>query len=204
MNDQHPHDPKDQKPAAAEPADEAQEIKQIVEEVADTSGSTLDASEDTAKASTDLSEDELGKVRRQSDEYLNSWRRAAADYQNLKKQQEKDRQNWILMANQDLLLKLLPLIDDLHKAIENTTEEIVKTSWFEGMLMIVRKMEKTLQDVGVEEIEAIGKPFDPRLHEAVMHEEVDGVTSDSITGVLQKGYMLNGRIIRPAMVKVAK
>jgi len=103
-----------------------------------------------------------------------------------------------------LLLKLLPAIDDLHKAVENVTPEIKQTPWFDGLLLVNKKMDKSLEESGLDEIPAVGEKFDPQFHEAVMHEEVEGAEPDTNVAVLQKGYVLNGRVIRPAMVKVAK
>lgn len=148
--------------------------------------------------------DELTLLQRQSETYLNAWKRAAADLQNYKKQQEKQRSVWIAMANQELMLALLPLFDDLHMAINNVTDVIKQSKWYEGLILIQKKQEKALQDAGLETIEADGKPFDPSYHQAVMQESVEGVAAGTVTAVLQAGYLLGGRVLRPAMVKVAE
>ena len=108
------------------------------------------------------------------------------------------------MANSDLVLKILPLIDDLEKAFESAAEDLKKTPWFEGLALIVKKMESLFEEAGVEEIKAVGEKFDPNYHQAVLHEEVEGEDADTVVHVLQKGYKMHGRVIRPAMVKVAK
>lgn len=190
-NNQQPQSDESPQPSATEPNQQPPESEQQA------------PANDDAGSPQDMAT-ELEKTRGQAEEYLGNWKRAAADYQNFKKQQERDRQNWVAMANQDLLLKLLPAIDDLHKALENVTPEIKESSWFDGLLLVNKKLDKSLEESGLDEIPAQGQKFDPQFHEAVMHEEVEGAEPDTNVSVLQKGYVLNGRVIRPSMVKVAK
>ena len=93
----------------------------------------------------------------------------------------------------------MPIFDDLERAIANAPEEIAGTSWFEGLQMLSRKIDSTLQSQGVEVIEAAGQPFDPTLHEAVLYEEGE---EGKVTAEFQKGYRLHGRVVRPTLVRV--
>jgi molecular chaperone GrpE len=148
--------------------------------------------------------DELTKFKNLAEEYLNSWKRSAADFQNYKKQQERDRQNWIALANAELILQLLPIADDMDKAIAEVSEEVHKTKWFDGFALIRKKMVDAFAALGLLEIDAQDKKFDPAYHEAVLEEPVEGKERGIVVGVLQKGYTLNGKVIRAAMVKVSK
>lgn len=149
-------------------------------------------------------EERLEQAEARAAEYMDSWKRAAADYQNFKKQQERERQNWIALSNAALLMKVLPVIDDLDTAVMKVENEIRKTAWFEGVALILKKLDNALEEIGVTEIDAKGKKFDPNLHEAVLEEDDEKTESGHITDVIQRGYQLNGKLIRPAMVKVAR
>jgi molecular chaperone GrpE len=148
--------------------------------------------------------DEISIVKAQAEEYLNNWKRAAADFQNYKKQQDRDRQNWIALANAELILRLLPVADDLDKALSEVTDDVKKSKWYEGIALIRKKLADAFSEMGLTEIAALGAKFDPAYHEAVLEEQIAGAVSGTVTAVLQKGYMLSGKVIRAAMVKVAK
>jgi len=187
------HEPKDKKPVDADSADQPEQSN------ADPSSAAAPAE----PAGGDI-QTQIADLKKQADEYLNSWKRAAADFQNYKKQQESERQNWIALSNATLILEILPALDDLDKALGTVTPDIRKTPWFEGIALIRKKMSDSLNKAGLEEIDAKGKKFDPKYHEAVLQEPSETTPSGNNIEVLQKGYMLQGRVIRAAMVKVAE
>ncbi len=168
--------------------------------VPDTTAAPAPASEPVVEPAPD----ELANAKKQAEEYLNSWRRAVADYQNFKKQQEAERKNWVAFANSEMLKELLPAMDDLDKAVREVGDDVRKTAWFDGLALIKKKMETSFESIGVMEIQAKGTKFDPALHQAVLQDTVEGVEPGIVTEVMQRGYMLNGRLLRAAMVKVSQ
>ncbi len=147
---------------------------------------------------------QLEQERTKSAEYLDNWRRAAADLSNYRKRSERDMGELVRTANAALILRLLPVLDDLDRATQNVPSELRGQPWVDGVALIARKMLSELESEGLKSIEAMGKPFDPNYHEAVIHEETDKHPEGLVIGELQKGYTLNGRVLRPSLVKVSK
>ncbi len=146
----------------------------------------------------------LEQERAKSAEYLDNWRRAAADFSNYKKRAEKDAGEMTKFANSVLIARLLPVLDDFDRAFATIPDNLRDLTWIDGVMLIARKMNAVLEAEGLKPIEAMNKPFDPNLHEAVIHEETDQHEDGTVTAELQKGYRLNDRVLRPTMVKVAK
>jgi len=144
-------------------------------------------------------EKKLKNEKKKSEEYLNQYKYLKADFENYKKIVERDKKNTIEIANQQLIERMLPLIDDIENAIEKTKDKKHK----EGLQMIFNNFMKVLIDSGLKPIECIGKKFDPYYHEVLIKEE-----SDKEDGVIikeiQKGYMLNNKVIRHSKVKISK
>jgi molecular chaperone GrpE len=147
---------------------------------------------------------ELEEARAEAEEYLDGWRRAQAEFANYKKRQRAEQAKLRELANAGLLRKLLPVLDDFDRAIATMPEGVQKLSWSQGLLMVRRKLEAILESEGVEPIETEGEAFDPYYHEAVTHEEVEGYEEGEVIGEVQKGYVLGDRVLRPALVRVAK
>jgi molecular chaperone GrpE len=147
---------------------------------------------------------ELEQARAKSEEYLDNWRRAAADLANYRKRTEKDVTEITKAANSMLILRLLPVLDDFDRAFQTIPEELRDLTWVDGMRLISRKLRAILEAEGLKPIEALGQPFDPNLHEAVIHEETDKHQEGLVMSELQKGYKLNDRVLRPTLVKVSK
>lgn len=138
------------------------------------------------------------------DEDLQSrYMRLAADFQNFKRRTEKEKSDIYARANEKLVTELLEVADNFERALTHTGEEN-RDSFAEGMNMIFKQFKGVLEKSGLEEIEAEGLDFDPNFHHAVMTENSVEYDSGKVTQVLQRGYLLNGRVIRPAMVKVAE
>ena len=130
-----------------------------------------------------------------------NWQRAAADMQNLKRRMEQERSEVGRLANASLVINLLPLMDDLERALHEVDVKLAGLTWIDGIRLIYRKFEAVLQNAGVSEIEADGQQFDPNVHEAI--SEAPG-EEGKIVSVVQRGYKLGDRVIRPAMVVVGK
>jgi molecular chaperone GrpE len=144
-------------------------------------------------------EDQLQQERQRAESYLASWQRAAADYQNLKRRVEQEREEFARLGNASLIINLLPLLDDMERALENVDARLAGLTWLDGIRLIHRKFQALLEMSGVSEIEADGQQFDPNLHEAVMYGDGE---EGKVINVVQKGYKLNGRVLRPTMVVV--
>jgi len=130
---------------------------------------------------------------------LAGWQRAQADFMNFKRRSEQERGEYTRFANAGLLLELLPVLDDLERALEHTPPKLSKLAWVDGVNLIYRKFRATLELQGLTQIEALGEPFDPNLHEAVRQDKGrEGIVIEEI----RKGYQLHDKVIRPTMVVV--
>ncbi len=169
-----------------------------------------DGTEETAVADTETPvekeptlEEQLAAAREEAAKNLDGWLRAQAEFANARKRFEKQRADVFNNATADVITNLLPVIDDFQRATETVPETISSDPWFEGILLVQRKLNSILETFNVTTIEAVGQPFDPNLHEAIMQEESNEYESNTVTRELQKGYKLGDRVIRPAMVYVA-
>lgn len=158
---------------------------------------------DTNKTSVEGSEEKEETCEEvKEDEDLNTkYLRLMADFQNYKKRTEKQKSEIHAYANEKIVLKLIEVMDNFERALGADASE--GDSFKEGIEMIFKQLSDVLTDAGVKEIEAESTVFDPNFHNAVMMEDTDKVESGMVSEVLQKGYTLNGKVIRPAMVKVA-
>ena len=144
-------------------------------------------------------EEALAEAKHKVEEYLANWQRTQADFVNYKRRNEQERQEFGKFANSQLILSLLPVLDDLERAFESATPQVARLKWVEGIRLIDRKLRAALEAHGVSQIKALGEPFDPNLHEAAMHSKgEEGI----VVQELQKGYMLHDRVIRPSRVVV--
>ena len=125
--------------------------------------------------------------------------RLMADFQNFKRRTEKEKGDIYSFANEKIVTELLTVLDNFERALEH---ECSDAGYAEGMQLIFRQLIDVLTKAGLEEIPALGEDFDPRFHNAVMTEDNDEYESGKVSGVMQKGYMLNKKVIRPSMVKV--
>jgi molecular chaperone GrpE len=129
--------------------------------------------------------------------------RLAADFDNYKKRARQEQIDTIQHASTELIARLLPGLDDLHKALDHTPDG-VDEAWVKGLELSVRKLEEALGAFGLEPIKAVGAPFDPKYHEAIGHEESDEYPEDTVVQELRRGYRMRDRVVRPALVKVAR
>jgi molecular chaperone GrpE len=147
---------------------------------------------------------ELDEARREVGDNRAGWQRAAADFANYRRRAEQEREATLGLANEMLLAKLLAVVDDFDRALAAMPPELGHLGWIEGLWLVERKLRALLDSEGVTPIEAVGKPFDPREHEAVIHEETRDAPDGQVTGEVQRGYRIRDRVLRPALVKVAK
>ena len=145
---------------------------------------------------------ELEQAKAKAAEYLDGWQRSRAELDNYRKRMARERTEWDDSLRSEVVLGVLPAIDDLDLALANLPEDLAKHEWINGLLLARRKLETQLQGMGIAEVEARGH-FDPALHEAVTHEPSKDHESGHIIAVVRKGYKIGDRVIRPAMVRVA-
>ena len=144
--------------------------------------------------------EKLEAIKKQRDEYLAGWQRAKADFANYKKEDTERKKMWASFATQAVVEKLLSVLDSLERAEKEAAEredEITK-----GFLSIATQLREFFTKEGVQEIEALGKDFDPAVHESVA--SVEGKEPGKVAEVVEKGYMFEGRLIRPAKVKIVQ
>jgi molecular chaperone GrpE len=144
---------------------------------------------------------QLAETESKVSEYKDSWLRSQAEFQNYRKRQDRDNEMMHNSMKGDIIKKVLPVLDDLERALQNRA---VGDAWANGIELVVRKFQNILESEGVKKIEALGADFDPNFHEAISHEPADGAKSGSVIGVVQNGYMVGDRVIRPALVRVAQ
>ncbi len=151
-------------------------------------------------------EEELEEARAQAAEYLDGWQRARAELANFKRRTEVQRSEMTLSANSNLLTKLLPVLDDLQMALDNTPQEPCGSwvEWQEGISLVAHKFSAVLEEVGIVPIETEGQFFDPNIHEAISHEANPDFESGQIIAQLRRGYKLGNRVLRASMVRVAQ
>jgi len=130
--------------------------------------------------------------------------RLAADMENLKKRQERERAELLQFANENLVKELLPVVDNLERALEHGRQSEAPAALLEGIERVYQGFLKALDKFGVTPFESVGQPFDPAFHNAMMQEEAPGVPDCRVIKELQKGYLMHQRLLRPAMVVVAR
>lgn len=178
-----------------------QDVEQTAEEIADIIAE--DAPAGGLQERIAELEAELDTARKVAEQEHDSYLRALADFSNFKRRRQEELESHIQFANQELILKLLPIIDNFERALQAAQEQHSFDSLASGVELTLRMLQDMLQKEGVEPIEAVGQEFDPTVHEAVMSVESDEHPDNTVVEELQKGYMQKSRVIRPARVKVS-
>ncbi len=148
--------------------------------------------------------EQLAQAQAQAAEYLDNWRRSTAELSNARKRMQREQAESKASANALLLEKLIPIVDDVDRALNALPDEQVSGQWANGFRLIQRKLQALLESEGVTTIAAEGQKFDPAVHFAVSHEQQAGFAEGDVIGEVAKGYRLGDRVLRPAMVRVAK
>jgi molecular chaperone GrpE len=143
---------------------------------------------------------DLASVIAERDDYLERLQRSLAEFANYRRRVEQERVRARELATSSILGQLLPIMDDLQRAISNMPEGQAESSWVQGVQFIEKKMSALFEREGISPIDAVGQPFDPSVHEAVATE--DGSTQNIVVEVYQTGYRQGEQVLRPAMVKV--
>ncbi|MCC0631685.1 MULTISPECIES: nucleotide exchange factor GrpE [Clostridioides] len=141
------------------------------------------------------------KLKDEVDELNDKYQRLQAEYANYRRRTQQEKETIGVFANEKIITELIPVIDSMERALDACEDK--EDTMYKGISLVHKQLIDTLVKFGVEEIEAESKEFDPNLHLAVMQESVDGVEANQIVMVLQKGYKLGTKVIRPSMVKVS-
>jgi len=163
-----------------------------------------DTGEVTPTVEVDSLMKELQECQTRAAEYLDGWQRAQAEFANYKKRIEREQAQMYQTTTGNVIRRYLEIVDDLERALKNRPKEGDGAIWADGLELIYRKLVSILEAEGLKVIEAQGQFFDPNLHEAVSHEEAPGRESGQIIEVTKQGYLLGERVLRPALVRVAK
>lgn len=148
-------------------------------------------------------EQELQSTNQAKDEYYNRLLRSQADFDNFRRRTRAEIEQLTLSAGEDLVKKILPTLDNLERAVLSFKEQPDNSSWREGVELTLKQFQNILAAEGLEAVVAMEQEFDPQVHEAVMQEESEAVTAPTVVQELQRGYKFRGKLLRPALVKVA-
>ncbi len=162
-----------------------------------------DAEAQAAEETNPLAE-ALASAESKAAENLEGWQRAQAEFANYKKRVARDQELVLADTRGRVIKRYLEVLDDMERALANRPAESAGAEWAAGVELIYRKFLGFLESEGVTRVDALGQPFDPNLHEAIAQEDSPDHDSGTVTEVLQPGYMLGERVLRPAMVKVAQ
>jgi len=154
--------------------------------------------------SFDSAQDKLKELEKKCEEYLNGWQRARADFLNYKKEEMERIGELLKYASEEMILKLLPILDNLDIAEKKLPESLRNDENIKGILQIRKQITDFLKSQGVEEIKSAGEKFDPNLMEVVEEVKVEGKEPGIVVDEIQKGYKINGRLLRPAKIKVTR
>ena len=158
---------------------------------------------DSTATEEPASPDQTAELRRERDDYYDRLLRKTAEFENYRKRIDRERREQTDQAIVSLLQDVLVIVDDFDRALSMDAKGSA-SSYRKGVELIHTKLHDLLKKYGVRAIEAVGADFDPNLHQAVVHEESPGHRDGEVIGEMQKGYMIGDRLLRPAMVKVAK
>ena len=160
--------------------------------------------DDESDSPPEISTEEIEKLRAEAKENHDRYLRSAAEFENFKKRMDRERTDSIRFANEELIKQLLPVVDNLERALAHAEEVGADEAMIEGVNMVHKQFIDALEKFGVTRVEAMEKPFDPNFHEAMMQVETDEHPPNTVVMEMAKGYMLHDRLIRPAIVGVSK
>lgn len=163
-------------------------------------GDETESAEQVSSVDDSAAQAELLVLKTRNDQLM----RIAADFENYKRRQDREKEELAKFAGQQLLTHLLPVIDNFERALQTETKAEELETFVEGVRMIHKQLIDVLKKSGAEPIEAVGQPFNPEFHEAIMSEENDEVPDETVISEFQRGYIMHGRLLRPAIVKISK
>lgn len=162
-----------------------------------------DSTQQSLKDELEALQKQLEEAQARAAENLDGWQRAQAEFINYKNRIQRDHEQDYASMKGDIIKKVLPVLDDMERALANLPHGNANP-WASGLELIARKFQNILEAEGLKRIEAKGQPFDPNFHEAISSEPSEDVESGHVIEVVQNGYMIGERVIRPAMVRVAQ
>ena len=177
------------------------------EQLAALEAKVTDLEVQATELSTQLQEaqTERDDLKAQATENLEGWQRARAEFANYKRRVEAERTELASSAGAEALKRVLPAVDDFERAMQTLPDELNDSPWVNGVLMVQRKLNAALEQSGITPmVTTPGDTFDPNVHEAITHEDSDQFDSEQIIGEVQRGYKIGDRVLRPAMVRVAR
>jgi molecular chaperone GrpE len=189
----HSHENENEPPSSAQENPEVEAIETVSQEMISL---PLEELEDLKS--------ELEKAQKQSKEYFEGWQRERADFMNYKKRIERDQTQLHQVITANIIKKFLAVLDDMELAVKNRPEDATDQNWWSGVELITRKLQGILEVEGIARIPAEDENFDPNRHEAISHEENANFQSGQIIEVVKQGYSMGDKIIRPALVRVAR
>jgi len=148
--------------------------------------------------------DTLNEKAKRSDECYDKWLRSQAELENTKKRLDREKSDFIKFANEDLIIRLLPIADNFDRALASVKRTEESDAVLEGIKMVQKELSALFRDYGAEKVKSVGEKFNPHLHEAIAVIETDEYPEDTVVEEIQTGYTLKGRLIRPSIVKVSK
>ena len=192
---------------AAEPSEAEEDSAEGTEESEEASGDEEEKPKERklnwAKRGESKKETEEDKLHAQIAEANDKYARLFAEFDNFRKRSEKEKTARYDMGAKDVIEKILPVLDNFERGFDTVEEGDKEDAFVTGMDLVYKQLHKTLEDLGVKPIEAVGQPFDPELHNAVMHVDDPEVGENIVVEEFQKGYMYKDQVVRYSMVKVA-
>ncbi|MCW5861157.1 MAG: nucleotide exchange factor GrpE [Caldilineales bacterium] len=155
------------------------------------------------KAELDEAKAHLAQAKAKADEYLDGWQRARAELANYRRRTDAERASLTTTANARLLMRLLPVLDDLERAFETLPPDLRNLTWIQGVGQIYRKLQVVVEGEGATPIDAVGRPFDPKVHDAILQEASTQYPEGTVATEVQRGYMYGDQLLRPALVIVS-
>lgn len=146
---------------------------------------------------------QIAELQAKADDFQDKYLRSVAEFANYRKRQDRERQQQTTRITMDVLSRLLPVMDDLERALEHVSAGSADREWVAGVALIERKLHGLLEDFGVQKIEAVGKPFDPNFHEALNQAESDEFAEGIVLQEVRRGYLVGGQVLRPTTVIVS-
>lgn len=196
-------DPADSRPSEAAPAVPADETARDQTAESQAGGGTPEG-ESQGDETLESLRARVADLRSLADEYLDGWQRSRAEFANYKNRVKREELEAQSQAAASVLARTLPLLDDLERALKDRPRQEEAATWADGIELITRKWKAILESQGLEPIPAEGQKFDPTLHEALSHEESPDHEEGEVIEVIAQGYRIGERVVRPALVRVAK
>jgi len=164
----------------------------------------LEGEEINSETEVETLKEELNQALSDAKNHQEQYLRTLADMENLRKRTQREKEDLAKFANENILREILPVVDNLERAVEHAEESESCDGLFEGVQMTLTQFSQLLEKFGVEPVDAVGQPFDPAYHQAMGQMESDEYPPNTVVQQMQKGYQLNKRLLRPAFVMLAK